>query len=135
MQVVVVTSWAETSTLNFLVRGSCRVHSVPIYFEARSRIAPGTGVHCVRQRSGVDLVEKSACIENGRQHLGHVAEGRDRECRKGRVHQVFNRSVRNDNDAQTSSNRGTESCRRRRSNEVLHNTPRRGCCTKNAMHL
>ena len=68
-------------------------------------------------------VETSACIESGRQHLGHVAEGRDRECRKGRVHQVSKRNVRHVNDAQISANRGSESCRRRRSFEVLHFNP------------
>ena len=52
--------------LNFLVRGSCRVHSVSggcrflIHFQACRRIAAGTGIHRVRQRSDVDLVEKSA---------------------------------------------------------------------------
>ena len=84
--------------------GVCRFS---ISFEARSRIAPGTGVHCVRQRSDVDLVEKGACTESGRPHL---AEVRDRECRKGQVHQVFQRNVRYVNDALTSSNRSTESC-------------------------
>ena len=41
------------------------MHSVPIYFEARSRIAPGTGVHCVRQRSYVDLVERVPALKAG----------------------------------------------------------------------
>ena len=50
---------------------------------ACSHLAIGTGVHRVRQRSDVDLVEKSACVESGRQHFSHVAEGRDCECRKG----------------------------------------------------
>ena len=84
--------WPRQATSIFLVRGSSRVYSedsvcrLPISFEAHSHIAPGTSVHCVRQRSDVDLVEKSACTESGRQHLGHVVEERDRECRKGRVH-------------------------------------------------
>ena len=66
----------------FLVRGSCRVHNVhggcrcSIHFQACSRLATGTGVHRVRQTSDVHR------IESGRQHFGHVAEGRDSECRK-----------------------------------------------------
>ena len=68
------------------VDGGC---CFPIYFRACSRNATGNGVHRVRQRSDVDLVEKSACIES-RQHLGHVVEGRDCERCKGRVHQVSN---------------------------------------------
>ena len=65
----------------FLVCGSCRVHNVDggyrlsIHFQACSRFATGTGVYHVRQRSDVDLVENSVCIESGQQHFGHVAEG------------------------------------------------------------
>ena len=35
------------------------------------------------KKSDVDLVEKGVCIESGRQHLGHVVEGRDCERCKG----------------------------------------------------
>ena len=86
--------------------------------QACSHLATGTGVHRVRQRSDGELVEKSACIESERQHFGHVAEGRDCECRKGGVHQVSKRNVRYVNDAQISSNRGIERYGRRRSSEV-----------------
>ena len=58
--------------------GVCRLSTT---CEAHSHIAPGTTVHCVRQRSDVNLVEKSACTEGGRQHLGHVTEERNRELR------------------------------------------------------
>ena len=129
-----VASRAETSTLISWYAGAVECRFL-IHLQACSRIATGTGVHRVRQRSDVDLVKKSACIESGRQHLGHVAEGRDCECRKGRVHQVSKRNVRYVNDAQTSSNRGTERCGRRRSNEVLHKTPSRVGTLEEDLHL
>ena len=65
-----VASRVETSTLISWYSGAveCTVQmagATSHSLQARSRIATGTGVHRVRSRSDVDLVEKSACIESG----------------------------------------------------------------------
>ena len=41
------------------------------FFLVNSLLATGIGVHRIRQRSDVDIVEKSACIESGRQYLSY----------------------------------------------------------------
>ena len=118
-----VVSRAETSTH---CSGTRELSSAPcnggyrfsIHFQASSRFATSTGVYRVRQRSDVDIKEKTVCTESEQPHLCHESEGRACECGKGRVHPVSKRNVRYGHDAQISSNRCPGRCGRRRSNEV-----------------
>ena len=96
-----------------------------IHFEACSHLVTGTGVHRVHQRSDVDLVDRSACIESRRRHFGHMAEGRGIGCRKGGVYLVSKSNVRYVNDAQTSTNRGIERCGITSSRVFLQTSPAR----------
>ena len=99
------------------------MHSVTIYFEARNRIAPGTGVYCVRQRSDVEFVKRVSALKAGDNTSVTWMRDVTVSVERDESTKSPNAIVQCVNDAQTSSNKVTESCRRRRSHEVFHNTP------------